>query len=1013
MDCISSLRRKATWAAFQLVAFLVCATCVYAQNVTTWHVDNSRTGVQQNETILTPSNVNSTLFGKLFSFTVQGTVYAEPLYVHQYMMNDGNLHNVLIVATEEDMLYAFDADGGNGLSPLWSQSLLGPNETYVSYNDVGVTDISKNLGITGTPVIDPNKGIIYVVARSKTTASSPTFIQRLHALKLVDGTETLNGPTVIATLPGTGGATSNVLFDPLQNNQRAALLLTPTPSGPTSESVFIAFASNGDTIPYHGWVIAYDSTSDITNQTGVWVDTPNGMKGGIWMTGGGPSSDDQGNIFVGDANGTFDASGGGSDYGESEVHLAMGGSGLTVADSFTPCDESILTGSNGQTADKDMGMSAPLLIPGTNLLVTSDKGEPSSTACTGSTGSTSATIYLIDTNAMGGYLSTEDQSVQDFQVPGSSMLHSGFAFYTDQNSGNSWLYTAPDKSPLMAWEFNPASEYFTPTPSSLSPTAFGSVSIPSGSTPSVSANNGTNGIVWALNNDNYNNSPAVLHAYDATNLANELYNSSQASAGRDTAGVATKFTTPTIANGKVYVGGLGAVTAYGLFTPQAATPTFNPPAGSYAGTQTITILDNTPNASIYFTTDGTPPSVNSTPYPTGGIQVTASETISALATASGYSTSMEGQAQYTITAPQAATPTFNPPGGPYGSAQQVSILDGTSNASIYYTTNGNPPTTGSTPYTPGTTIQVTSSETLEAIAVASGYSQSPTGTATYTISATPPPQAATPTFNPPGGPYGSAQQVSIVEGTPNASIYYTTNGNPPTTGSTPYTPGTTIQVASSETLEAIAVASGYSQSLTGTATYTINSTPPPPSQVEVSLASAANLMGIVTNGTKFTSASLNGDGCDYSANLLGNPVAYSGTDYAIGTANQKNVVKGGKSSVIQLPSGNYGTLTLLGLAVGSNQKTQTFTVTYSDKSTATFKQSLSDWLKPEHYAGESVAMTMTYCDTKAGGETKGSHSLYQYSFTLNSAKTVESLSLPSSADVIVVAVTLEQGATKH
>jgi hypothetical protein len=251
--------------------------------------------------------------------------------------------------------------------------------------------------------------------------------------------------------------------------------------------------------------------------------------------------------------------------------------------------------------------------------------------------------------------------------------------------------------------------------------------------------------------------------------------------------------------------------------------------------------------------------------------------------------------------------------------------------------------------------------------------------------------------------------VSILEGTPNASIYYTTNGNPPSTGSTPYTPGTTIPVSSSETIEAIAIASGYSQSLAGTATYTINSTPPPPSQVEVSLSSAANLVGIVTNGTKFTSASLNGDGCDYSANLLGSPVAYSGTDYAIGKANQKNVVKGGKSVVIPLPSGNYSTLTLLGLAVGTNQKTQVFTVTYSDKSTATFKQSLSDWLKAENYAGESIAMTMPYCDTKAGGETKGSHNLYQYSFTLNSAKTVKSFTLPSNSDVIVVAVTLGSG----
>jgi len=798
------------------LALVVFAAMCGAQNVTTWHVDNARTGVQQNESILNPGNVSASTFGKVFKFPVSGAVYAEPLYVSQYQMGDGQLHNVLVVATAEDNVYAFDADGNNpSQGYLWHKSMLGPGETWVSYKDVNVVDIKPNIGIIGTPVIDPVAGVIYLVAKSKTVSSPVKFYQRLHALNLADGSEALNGPTVIAaTVTGTASGGTTLTFSPLLENQRSALLLAPTPSGPSGSSVFMNWGSHGDLGAYHGWVMSYDA-GDISQQTGAWSSTPNGAKGGTWMSGGGPSSDDAGNIYLGVGNGTFDADSGGSDYGDSALHLTLGGNGLAVADSFTPSDQAKLF-----RGDADMGMSAPVLLPPQsgsipNLGVTADK---------------SGTIYLLNLNKMGNYLTTHDTSVQDFTTPEDQNIHASFAFY------NNAIYLAPDKGHLEVWNFDPASESFSTTPSSQSLTALGCSSCaPSGSTPSISANNGTNGIVWALDNGYYNNKPGILHAYDANNLASELYNSAQAANGRDTGTIAVKYTTPTIANGRVYVGGLNGVTAYGLLNngqSQAATPTFSPQAGTYPGAQNVQIQDSTPNASIYYTTDGSTPSTNSTPY-TAAISVANSETINAIATAPGYSTSAVAQAEYLI------------------------------------------------------------------------------------------------------------------------------------------------------------------------------ASNPPPNQVEVSLTPAVNLMGVATDGMAFTAASLNGSGCDYSANLLGNPVQYAGIDYLIGSPNQKNVVKGGSSSVIPLTSGNYSTLNLLAVAVGKSQATpQALTVTYSDESTATFNQSVSTWLTPKKYAGESIALKMSYCDTKSGGQSSGSHYLYQYTFPLDSTRTVTSLTLPDNPNVVVVAATL-------
>ncbi len=286
--------------AIPLLALLAYASCVTAQDVTTWHYDNARSGVQPAETVLTPSNVNSAKFGKIFSLPVIGDIYAQPLYLHQYQMSDGSLHNVLIVATAEDYVYAFDADGKNpSQGYLWRDFLVGSGETWLTYLDENSDfDIYPNIGIIGTPVVNRAGGTVYVLSRSKTTSGTTKYFQRLHALNIADGTEKLNGPTTIqATVKGLGDDGTTIAFDAQLQNQRAALLLAPTPSAGSGNSVIIAWASHGDQGQYHGWVMAYDA-ANVALQNGAWVNTPNGVEGGIWMSGGGPSSDGLGNIFA-------------------------------------------------------------------------------------------------------------------------------------------------------------------------------------------------------------------------------------------------------------------------------------------------------------------------------------------------------------------------------------------------------------------------------------------------------------------------------------------------------------------------------------------------------------------------------------------------------------------------------------------------------------------------------------------------------------------------------------------
>ncbi len=592
-----SLRLTRLLCSIYLFALSAGVSSASAQDVTTWHYNNARTGVQSSETVLTPSNVNSAEFGKIFSLPVIGDVYAQPLYLHQYQMSDGNLHNVLLIATAQDYVYAFDADGKNPAQGyLWRRSLLSAGETWGSYSDVGTVDIKPNIGIIGTPVVDRGSGTVYVLAKSKTTSGTTKYVQRLHALNIADGAEKLNGPVNIqATVPGLGDGGTTVSFDPFRENQRPALLLAPTPGAGSGNSVVIGWASHGDHGLWHGWLIAYDA-ANISHQVGAWTDTPDGTDGGIWMSGGGPSTDGNGNIFAANGNGKFDANTGGKDYGDSALRLTLDGSGLVLRDYFTPANQSSLN-----TSDNDMGTSALLLLPTQsgsipNLGVTADK---------------SGQIHLVNRDNMGHFTTPNNSSRQSFS-DGGSPIHNSFAFF------NNTLYLALEGGPLEAWSFNPQTELFSTTPQSKSGNSYKCPEVNGcGSTPSISAMGTSNAIVWALDNSLYYNQPAVLHAYSAANLGTELYNSAQAANNRDAAAVAVKFTTPTIANGHVYVGGRNAVTVYGMLnnnSPLTATPNFSPGAGTYSTPQSVTISDSTPNASIYYTTNGTTPSTGSTLY---------------------------------------------------------------------------------------------------------------------------------------------------------------------------------------------------------------------------------------------------------------------------------------------------------------------------------------------------------------------------------------------------------------
>lgn len=514
-------------------------------NVWTYHNDNARTGANTNETILAPSNVNTNSFGKLFSYSVDGNIYAQPLYLANVAIPGQGTHNVVYVGTENDTVYAFDADGNAGSTPLWQVSLLGDGESPVGSNEVypGTVDISPKIGITGTPVIDVTNGTLYVVSKSRLVSGGTTnYYQRLHALDITSGVERPYSPVLIqAAVPGIGQASTNALlsFNPLKQHQRSALALV-------NGVVYIPWASHGDTAPYHGWLMGYDENT--LAQVSVFNTTPNGSLGGIWQAGNGAAADTNGNLFVMTGNGIFDGSTN-NDYGDSMLKLATTNSSLALVDYFSPYNEYQL-GGNGN--DSDLGAGGPLLLPDAvgsathrHLIVGAGKGNKNYGG---------VTIYLVDRDNMGHYNAGGTSDSQIVQYITNSMNVPNLSSPTYFNYR---LYYLSYQDVIKAFSISNAVLSTTPIDKSTSSpvTWFGP-------TMSISANGTNNAILWLINFDHGNGATAVLYAYNAYNLSTPLYSSSQAGT-RDAGPLAIKFTVPTVVNGKVYVGGQSSLVVYG------------------------------------------------------------------------------------------------------------------------------------------------------------------------------------------------------------------------------------------------------------------------------------------------------------------------------------------------------------------------------------------------------------------------------------------------------------------
>ncbi len=500
-------------------------------DVLTYHYDISRQGINSQETILTPSNVNSSSFGKVNFFSVDGKVDAQPLLVNtQTDTISGIRDSTVFVVTENDSVYSFGANSG---TQFWRVSVLGQGESTSDTHSC--SQISPQIGITGTPVIDrqqgPN-GAMYLVAMSKDTSGH--YHQRLHALDLKTGAELFGGPKEItATYPGSGDGSQGgqVIFAPGQYAERAGLL-------ELGGTIYIAFTSHCDERPYTGWVMAYNAQT--LAQSSVIDVTPNGNEGAIWMAGSGLASDGQYLYFL-DGNGTFDTtlnSNGfpvNGDYGNAFMKLSLSGQ-LAVADYFT-----MFNTMQESDSDEDLGSGGTLILP--DLMDSSHQVHHLAVGA-GKDGN----IYVVNRDNMGKFNPNDDSAIYqeiDGVLPGGVWAMPAYF--------NNTVYYGSVGNPLKAFSISNAK--LSTSPIGHTATSF---TYP-GTTPSVSANGTSNGIVWAIENTN----PAVLHAYDATNLSHELYNSNQAGS-RDQFGAGNKFITPMIVNGKVFVGTPTGVAVFGL-----------------------------------------------------------------------------------------------------------------------------------------------------------------------------------------------------------------------------------------------------------------------------------------------------------------------------------------------------------------------------------------------------------------------------------------------------------------
>ncbi len=509
-----------------VILFVLCLgiSLAWGQNdVLTQHNDVTRSGLNANETLLTPASVNVNTFGKLFTQNVDGAIAGQPLYASQVLMSDGLVHNVVYVATQNNTVYAFDADStqGNNANPLWAAN-LDNGGTPDPISDYGCTGTHySEIGIMGTPVIDPGKTTLYVVAKT-IVGSGPNAVRNfsLYALDITSGNVLLGGPAIIGgSAPSKKGA---VAFNPVYQMQRPALLLE-------NGVLYIGFGGNGcDEYAYNGWLFAYNSQN--LQQESAFLITPNGTRGSLWQGGSGPAADATGYIYVATANGTYDSS---SDWGDSVLKMGWNGNSLSVIDFFTPYNQAQLA-----QQDLDLGSAGPLLLPDQPGLY------PHELVAGGKQG----TLYLVNRDNEGQFNSNTDNVIQEIPNAVPSEL-TGVPTYWNGN-----VYVAGEGDHIK--QFSLVNGQLTLQPVSqtaLTFTGFGPAST------SMTANGTTNGILWAIKH-----SGPALYAFDATNLANEFWDSTKAAKSRDKLVPVMRFVTPTISNGKVYVGGSAALEVYGL-----------------------------------------------------------------------------------------------------------------------------------------------------------------------------------------------------------------------------------------------------------------------------------------------------------------------------------------------------------------------------------------------------------------------------------------------------------------
>jgi hypothetical protein len=931
---------------------------------------------------------------------MDGIVYAQPLYLSN-VTTGGGTHNVVYVATEHDSVYAIDADTGR---IYWQKSLIpSGGSTVSSGTDLSCGDISTEVGITGTPVIDSTTGTLYVVAKVKLNGA---IQQHLHALDVSTGAEKFGGPnTIQASVAGTAadGDGSMVTFDPRQENQRSALLLE-------NGHVVVGWTAHCDKSPWHGWVMSYGATT--LTLEGTYNASANGYGNGIWMSGGGMAADTSGNIYFATGNGSWNA----TDLGNSIVKLGPPtASKLPVVDYFTPYNQGALT-----SVDYDLSSGGLILLPtlanGKQLLTMIGK---------------EGKIYLVDRNNMGKYCITQTpkctnsnpQIVQEiagaftglWDVPA---YWNGHLYWSGGND-----YTGAAEA-LKSYSFNANNSGLISTaPTTVTARTFGF----SGPVPSVSANGTSNAIVWGLDNSRqrtptcvgYTNCQ-VLYAYDATNLGTLLYHSSQAANYRDVPGGPVKFSTPTIANGKVYVGSLAGVSAYGLLNagpPTATAPTLSPGGGSYTSPVAVTIADATPNSVIYYTTNGSTPTTASAKY-SGALTLGTTTTVKALAAASGYMNSAVSTATYTITtssstvSPVSLTAAYNVYGiDKDGSAYTNGGLD-TSGYTLSGTLLGsavswsgitfNLGSAGAANGVSSSTIALPTGNytTLNLLAVGvNGNQGEQPFVVTYTDgSTTTITQSISDWFTPQNYP-GESRAVTMSyvltpTGTKRAGQYYVY--------------GYSFAINSAKTVKSVALPANRNVVVLAAAlSGATGTTPPPAGPKPVSLTAVANVYAINNNGVAITNGGLDGFNYSLSSAFVGSTVIWSGVTFNLGAAGTANAVD---NATITLPAGNYATLNLLAAGVNGNQPAQKFVVTYTDGTTTTITQSVSDWFTPQNYAGESRAVTMSYVLTPTGTQRAGQYYVYGYSLAINSAKTVKSVALPVNRNVVVLAATLS-GAT--